>query len=127
MYRFHWHRCEGQSLSRPEESGVFVHPRIETVEGWSERNVRTSFQARQQPCPYVEGRTQRLRTKVSVRENRCLCEQVGAAGLSRLNFAAEIGGLLTLAGPVDTVPAVPAVVGSRLSHAALPVSSSYDT
>ena len=121
MYRFHWRRREGQFLSCPDASSVFVHPRVETVEEWPERNVRTSFQTQQQPCLYVEGRARRWR-KVSVRGSRRLWE-VEAAGLSRLNSAAEIGGLPTLAGPVDTVPAV---VGSRLCHAALPASS-YDT
>ena len=59
-----------------------------------------------------------------VHGNRCLREQVGVAGLSRLYSAAEIGELLTLAGLADTVPAV---VSFRLSHAALPASSPYDT
>ena len=55
---------------------------------------------------------------MSVDGNRCLCEEVGAVGLPRLNSAAETGELLTLAGPVDIILAV---VDSRLSHAALPL------
>jgi hypothetical protein len=42
-------------------------------------------------------------------------------------FVAEIGGSPTPVGLADTVPAVLVVVDSRLSHAVLPASFSYDT
>ena len=46
---------------------------------------------------------------------------------SHSRFVAEIGGSPTLVGLADIAPVAPAVVGSRLSHAALLASSSYDT
>ena len=61
------------------------------------------------------------------RGSRYRFERMTGAGLLYSQSVAEIGGLPTPAGLADTVPAVLVVVGSRLSHAALPVSSSYDT
>lgn len=60
------------------------------------------------------------------RGSRCRCEWMEEVDLWR-SRSAEIGGSPTPVGLVGIVPAVPAAVGSRLSHAALPVSSSYDT
>ena len=61
------------------------------------------------------------------RGNRYRCEQMEGAGLWRSRSVAGIDGLPTPLGLADTAPAVPAAVGSRLSHAVLPVSSSYGT
>jgi len=63
--------------------------------------------------------------KASGHGSRCRCGLMAGAGLWR--SVAEIDGSPRPVGPADVVPAVPAVVGSRSSHAALPVSSSYDT
>jgi len=61
------------------------------------------------------------------RGSRYRFERMVGADLLCLQSVAGIGGSPTPAGLADTVPAVLAVVGSRLSHAALPVSSSYGT
>ena len=62
----------------------------------------------------------------SVRESHYRCEQMKATDSLRSRFVAGTGESLKPAGLVDTVPAVPVVVGSRLSHAVLLASSSYD-
>lgn len=64
---------------------------------------------------------------MSGRGGRYRFERMVGADLLCSQSVAGIGGLPMPAGLAETVPAALAVVGSRLSHAALPVSSSYDT
>lgn len=61
------------------------------------------------------------------RGNRYRCGKMEGADLTRLQFVVEIDGSPTPVGLAGIVPAVPVVVGSQLSRAVLPVSSSSDT
>ena len=91
-----------------------------------ERDVHNSSLAQRQPYLSAEGGGP-WRKVVAGRGSHYHFERMMGAGLLCSQSVAGIGGSPTLAGLADTVPAVLVVVGSRLSHAALPVSSSYGT
>ena len=123
--RSHSLRYDGEFPVRSGASDIVVNPQSERAAGFG-GSIRNSSLAQRQLCPSVEGRT-RWRKTAFTRENHYRCEQMKATDSLRLQFVAGIGGSLKPVGLVDIVPAVPVVVGSRLSHAVLLASSSYDT
>ena len=94
---------------------------------WYERDFHNSSQAQRRPCPSVEGKIRWLKTRAFVRGGRCRREGMNRTDSLRSQYVVGICELPTLVGPVGTVLVVLAVVGSRLSHGALPASSSYGT